>query len=330
MINRKVALPLLMGLLGVSLVGAVAFGTFPVSFAALLAGDLSQQQVVTAIRLPRVLLGAVVGAALAVSGAALQGLFRNPLADPGLVGISAGAALAVGFAIVFMEPFLHVLGLYGLSIAAFAGGLLTCLVIFRFAKVAGVFSVTHMLLAGIAINAIAAAGIGVLTYLSDDQQLRTLIFWTMGNLGGAFWSPLLVATTIVVPAILALIKNAAKLNLLLLGEEEAVNLGVNAERLKLIVIFCSALAVGAAVAAAGIIGFVGLVVPHLIRLTLGPDNRLLIPAGALLGATLLVVADGFARTIVSPAEMPVGILTSLIGGPFFLWLLMKQYSIRLR
>jgi len=230
MINRKVALVLLMGLLGVSLVGAVAFGTFPVSFSALLEGDLSQQQVIMAIRLPRVLLGAVVGAALAVSGAALQGLFRNPLADPGLVGISAGAALAVGFAIVFMEPFLNTLGLYGLSIAAFAGGLMTCFVIFRFAKVAGVFSVTHMLLAGIAINAIAAAGIGVLTYLSDDQQLRTLIFWTMGNLGGAFWSPLLVATTIIVPTIMVLIKNSGKLNILLLGEDEATNLGVNAER----------------------------------------------------------------------------------------------------
>ena len=183
-----------------------------------------------------------------------------------------------------------------------------------------------LLLAGIAINAIAMAGTGFLTYLSDDQQLRALTFWTMGSLGGALWPAVAVVATVVVPAILVLIRNAGEINILLLGEEEARHLGVDSDRLKLIIVLCAAFSVGAAVAVSGIIGFVGLVVPHLIRLTIGPDHRVLIPASAVLGGILLVVADTFARTLVAPAEMPVGILTSMIGGPFFLWLLFKQYS----
>jgi iron complex transport system permease protein len=255
----------------------------------------------------------------------MQGLFRNPLADPGLIGIASGAALLVAVMIVLAGPFTGTFGLYGLSIAAFTGGLATCIVIFRFARLTGTFSVTYMLLAGIAINALAGAGTGFLTYISNDQQLRTLTFWTMGSLGRALWPAVIVCATIVIPATLLLIRNARELNILLLGEDEAKHLGVDSERLKRNIIVCTALSVGAAVAVSGIIGFVGLVVPHLIRLTIGPDHRLLIPASALLGALLLTIADTFARTIVSPAEIPVGILTSLIGGPFFLWLLVKQY-----
>lgn len=320
----------LSGLLCGALVLAASIGAVSIPVSSLLNGDLSEQQeaVLFHIRVPRVLLAALVGASLAVSGAAMQGLFRNPLADPGLIGISSGAALAVAVVIVLAGPFAGALGLYGLSIAAFAGGLTTCMLIFRFAQLTGTFSVTYMLLAGIAINALAGAGVGFLTYLSNDEQLRSLTFWTMGSLGGALWLAVAVAATVILPAIFFLFRNAREINILLLGEHEARHLGVDSQRLKLVIIICTALSVGAAVAVSGIIGFIGLVVPHLMRLTIGPDHRLLLPASALFGAFLLLVADTFARTVVSPAEMPVGILTSLIGGPFFLWLLVKQYSRR--
>jgi heme transport system permease protein len=311
-----------------ALIIASTQGAFPIPLTSLLQTTLTEQEqaVFFSIRLPRVLLAIVVGASLAVSGAALQGLFRNPLADPGLIGIASGAAFAVAIMIVLVGQVSGFFGLYGLSFAAFIGGFITSIVIFNFAKSNGFSSVTYMLLAGIAINALAAAGTGFLAYLSDDQQLRTLTFWTMGNLGAALWPSVIICSSIALPACFFLFKNGQQLNILILGEDEAKHLGVNSNKLKRNIIICTALSIGAAVAVSGIIGFVGLVVPHLIRLTLGPDHRLLMPASALLGAILLVIADTIARTIVSPAEIPVGIFTSLIGGPFFLWLLIKQYS----
>lgn len=317
-------------LLVVVIVAAALTGVVPISPGDLFSASLSetQQTVLYSLRLPRVMLAAVVGAALAVSGAAMQGLFRNPLADPGLIGVAGGAALAVAVMLVLVGPGANALGLYGLSLAAFAGGLGACALIFKFAKLTGSFSVTYMLLAGIAINALTGAGTGFLSYISDDEQLRALTFWTMGGVDGALWPAVIIGTTIIAPAIIALIRNGQRLNILLLGEEEARHLGVNSERLKRTVMLCTSLSVGAAVALTGIIGFIGLVVPHLIRLFIGPDHRVLIPASAVLGALLLVAADTFARTMFSPAEVPVGILTSLIGGPFFLWLLMKHYRAR--
>ncbi len=315
-------------LLGVVLLAACT-GAVSIPLTQILSGDLTsaQQAVLYNIRLPRIALAVIVGVSLAVSGAAMQGLFRNPLADPGLIGISSGAALAVAVVIVLSGGALSgLLGLYILGTAAFVGGLLTCLAIFRFARLNGQFSVTYMLLAGIAITALTGSGIGFLTYISTDQQLRALSFWTMGSVGGALWPAVGVAATVIFPVNMILIHNAQKLNILLLGEEEAKHLGIETEKLKRLIIVCTALSVGVAVAVSGLIGFVGLVVPHLIRLTIGPDHRLLLPASALLGAVLLLIADSVARTIVTPAEMPVGILTSLIGGPFFLWLLVKQYS----
>ncbi|MBL4740948.1 MAG: iron ABC transporter permease [Sneathiella sp.] len=288
--------------------------------------DQLQQSVLLNIRLPRALLAMLVGAALGISGAAMQGLFRNPLADPGLIGISSGAALAVAISIVLIGPATGFLGLYGLGLAAFVGGTITSLVILRLSKISGLFSVTHMLLAGIAINALTFAGTGVLTYLSDDQQLRAFTFWTMGSLGGALWTQVFVCASITVPAIWIFVLKSRQLNILLLGEENATYLGIDTARLKRTIIMTTALTVGAAVALSGLIGFVGLVVPHLIRLLFGANHQLLIPLSAILGAALLLLADTFARTIVSPAELPVGILTSLIGGPFFLWLLIKQTS----
>ena len=326
-LNRPV-LAILCILLMVVICIAAATGAVSIPLMDFFAGTLNAQQeaVLSSIRLPRVLLASIVGAALAVSGAAMQGLFRNPLADPGLIGISGAAALAAGMVIVLAGPASDIFGLYGISMAAFSGACLVSFLIFAIARHGGAVSVISLLLAGIAINAISFAGTGFLMFISDEEELRALTFWTMGGLGGALWPAVMVAATVVIPATIILIRSAGKLNILLLGEQEAQHLGVDSERLKRTVIICTALSVGAAVAVSGIIGFVGLVVPHLIRLTIGPDHRLLMPAAALLGALLLVVADTFARTIVSPAEMPVGILTSLIGGPFFLWLLIKQYA----
>ena len=322
------ALLLLFGILVLSLAVAATFGAVTIPIKDLVTWSMTdiQESILTSIRAPRLFLGALVGAALAISGAALQGLFRNALADPGLIGVSSGAHLAVAAVIVFSGTLTGVLGLYGLSIAAFVGSLAACFVIFHFARLTGTFSVTYMLLTGVAINALAMAGVGFLSFISNDQQLRAISLWSMGSVGGALWPSVIVCGSIVVPAIFFLLRNAREMNILLLGEEEAQYLGVDSERIKRNVIVCTALCVGASVALTGLIGFVGLVVPHLVRLTIGPDHRWLIPASALLGAILLTVADTLARTIVAPTEMPVGILTSLIGGPFFLWLLMRQFS----
>ena len=228
------ALPLLAFLLvAVALISA-SIGAVSIPLADIMSGSLSDQQaaVLNSIRLPRVLLAVIVGGALAVSGAAMQGLFRNPLADPGLIGIATSAALAVAFVIVLAGPIAGYLGLYALSVAAFVGALAACFVIFRFARLTGTFSVTYMLLTGIAINALSAAGVGFLTFLSDDQQLRTLTFWTMGSLGGALWVSVIVAATIIIPSAVILVRNARELNVLLLGESEARYLGVEVERLK--------------------------------------------------------------------------------------------------
>lgn len=318
-----IALLIIMGL-------ATSIGIIDVSLLALLSGQLDAQQatVVMSLRLPRVLLSACVGAALAISGAAMQGLFRNPLADPSLIGIAGGAALAVAIAIVVGVPLVGWLGLYGLSFAAFIGGLLSCILIFYCARMSGTFVISYMLLAGIAVNAFAASATGFLAYSSDDQQLRSLTFWTMGGFGNALWPSVIVCLGIIAPSIYILLRSARALNILLLGDEEAYYLGVNSAGLQRRIIVCTAMAVGASVAVSGIIGFVGLVVPHLIRITIGSDHRLLLPAAALLGAILLVSADTFARSVLSPLEVPVGVLTGLVGGPFFLWLLLQQYGRR--
>jgi iron complex transport system permease protein len=283
-----------------------------------------QQAVLLSIRLPRVLLGLMVGSSLAVAGAAMQGLFRNPLADPGLVGVSSGAAFAAVLVIVLGVTVFDASNLYALPVAAFLGGLATTLLIGRIASSDGRVSISTMLLAGIAIAALTGAGTGLLTFAANDAQLRSITFWGLGSLGGATWELVLSAAPFLILATLMLPRVARALNAMLLGEAEAGHLGVNVERVKRTVIICTALAVGSSVAVAGVIGFVGLVVPHLVRLAIGPDHRGLIPASALLGSSLLVAADVIARTVVAPAELPIGIVTSLLGAPFFLWLLMKK------
>jgi len=278
------------------------------------------------IRLPRSLLGLCVGAVLALSGVAMQGLFRNPLADPGLVGVSGGAALGAAIAIVggsLLGGLPPAWAPYLLSLCAFGGGLAVTAVVYRFGRRDGQTQVATMLLAGVALTAMSGAGVGLFTYLADDATLRSLTFWNLGSLNGAsyprLWPLLLVALGVA----LWLPRRADALNALLLGESEARHLGFAVERIKLELVLCTALGVGAAVAAAGLIGFIGLVVPHLMRLLVGPDHRVLLPASLLAGASLLLLADLAARLLLAPAELPIGIVTALLGAPFFLYLLVR-------
>jgi iron complex transport system permease protein len=293
--------------------------------------DEVQAQVLWSIRVPRVLLGGLVGAGLAVSGAALQGLFRNPLADPTLIGVSSGAALAVALALVFGGAALAALGAaapFALPVAALLGGVTAVSIVWRLAARRGSTSVTTMLLVGIAINALCGAGIGVCIYAANDAQLRDVTFWMLGSLNGATWALIAATAPFFVLAFAVLPRLARGLNAMLLGEEEAGHLGVRVDRVKRWLVASSALAVGAAVSVSGMIGFVGLVVPHIVRLTLGPDHRVLIPASALLGAIGLIGADIIARTVLGPADLPIGIVTALLGSPIFLWLLVWPAATR--
>ncbi|WP_188052389.1 FecCD family ABC transporter permease [Aureimonas fodinaquatilis] len=284
--------------------------------------------IVLDIRLPRVCMALAVGAALALSGAMMQGLFRNPLADPGLVGVSSGAALAAVTIIVLgahLAPVLpEFLMRHLLPFGAFAGAMASTALIYRLSTVDGRTSIATMLLIGIALGALAGAITGILTFISDDQQLRQLTFWSMGGLSGATWGKLLAVLPLMLPAFLAAPFLAKALNRMAMGESEAFHLGVSVQWMKRICILIIAAAVGSAVSVSGTIGFVGLVAPHLIRTLIGPDHRSLLPAAALFGAALLAAADLVARTIVAPAELPIGILTAIIGAPFFLYLLMGR------
>lgn len=283
------------------------------------------------IRLPRLVLGILVGAALAVSGAVMQGLFRNPLADPGLVGIGAGAGLGAITAIV-LGGFLPValqtaLSYYIVPLAAFFGGWITTLLLYRIATSRGRTSVAVMLLGGIAIGSLAGAVSGVLIYMADDSQLRDLTFWGLGSLAGATWDKVVIAGPLIILALASTPFLARSLNALALGEAPAAHMGIPVQRMKNISILAVAAAVGAAVAVSGGIGFVGIVVPHLLRILIGPDHRYLLPNSALLGATLLIAADMISRTVIAPAELPIGIVTATLGGPFFLWILLRNRSL---
>ncbi|MGX7873262.1 FecCD family ABC transporter permease [Mesorhizobium sp. ORM6] len=283
------------------------------------------------IRLPRVILGMLVGAALAVCGAVMQGLFRNPLADPGLIGVSAGSSLGAVSVIVLggtvLAPVTALLGTLALPLAAFCGGLAATLVLYQVATRQGRTSVATMLLAGIALGALAMALTGILIFVADDRQLRDLTFWSLGSLGGATWAKIASVGPIMTLALATMPFLSRGLNALALGEATAGHLGISVQRLKYTAIVGVSTAVGAAVAVSGGIGFVGIVVPHLLRLLIGPDNRYLLPASALLGASLLLLADAVARTIVAPAELPIGIVTAIAGAPFFLWILLRKRGV---
>ncbi len=290
--------------------------------------DNRDRAIVWAIRLPRACLGVLIGVGLALSGSLLQGLFRNPLADPQLIGVSGGAAFAAVGTIVLghsvLLPFTDALGIYALPTAAFAGCLATTALMYRLSTVDGRTFVATMLLAGIAINALAMSGMGFFIFMSDDRQLRDITFWMMGSLGGATWQQVVTVLPFIALPGLLVAYLARALNAFILGEREAVHLGFDVETTKLLAIGAVALCVGSSVAMSGVIGFVGLVVPHLVRLIAGSDNRIVLPASSLAGAILLLIADLVARTVVVPAELPIGLVTSAIGGPFFLWLLVSR------
>ena len=290
--------------------------------------ELGQEQVIWSLRFPRMLMSVLVGTALAVAGASLQGIFRNPLADPALIGVSSGAALAAALIIVLSPTWL--MSFEGtarymiIPIAAFGGGLLTTWIVYRLATHEGRTSVATMLLAGIALNALCGAGVGILTYISDDAALRSLINWSLGSLSSSAWITVAVVAPFILLATFLLTREAKNLNLLLLGESEAFHLGVDLRRLKLKVVLFSALAVGAAVGFTGLIGFIGLVVPHIVRMLMGPDHRILVPSSAILGAIVLLLADVASRTVVSPSELPIGIVSAVLGAPFFLFLMVRH------
>ncbi len=280
------------------------------------------------IRLPRTLMGLLIGASLAVSGVIMQGIFRNPLADPGTVGVGTGAGLGAVIFIVLgqtvLAPVTYFLGIYHVPLAAFTGGLLTTWILYRVATRQGQTSVMTLLLAGIALGAISGALMGILIYMADDRQLRDLTFWGLGSLAGSTHVKLMSIAPFMLLLFLGCFRVLKGLNMISLGEAAAYHMGTDVQKLKNQAILLVALSTGASVAATGGIGFIGIVVPHLLRLWIGPDHHRLVPASALLGGSLLLGADMVARQIVAPAELPIGIVTALIGGPFFLWILLKN------
>jgi iron complex transport system permease protein len=286
-----------------------------------------EQLVLLEIRLPRLLLGAFVGSALALSGAMMQGMFRNPLADPGLIGVSSGAALAAVATIAASNglalPLVRALGPYLLPVAAFGGGILATVALVAVAARHGELAVGTLLLAGVALAALASSLTGLIAYASDDRELRDLTLWMLGSLSGASWPKALAVAPFALGLALAVPRLVRGLNGLVLGEAEAFHLGIDVDRMKRVVIVATAAATGAAVAVSGIVGFVGIIVPHLVRLLAGPDHRIVLPGSALLGAALVLWADVLARMLVRPAELPLGVVTALLGAPLFLHLIRR-------
>lgn len=286
----------------------------------------TSREIILNIRLPRVLQAALVGASLSVAGATMQGLFRNPLADPYIIGVSSGAALGASAAIVFGIS-LGFGGFGAVPLLAFAGGLLTIVVVYHISRQGGAVPVMTLLLAGIAIGAFLSALVSLMIFYSGER-MHQVVFWMMGGLGGARWSYLQVMLPYVFLGYGCIAYFARDLNAMLLGEDTAHYLGIDAEKMKKVFLVAASLLVSAAVSTSGIIGFIGLVVPHIVRLLAGPDHRFLLPVSALCGAILLIGADTLARTIIAPAELPVGIITALLGAPFFLYLLRQRKKLR--
>ncbi|TOQ82175.1 iron ABC transporter permease [Vibrio parahaemolyticus] len=326
----------LSGFLAFIAIASITVGPMNISFTDSLRGLIGAhselaphiQLVINEIRLPRTILCMFIGAILAICGVVMQGLFRNPLAEPGIIGVSAGAALGGAFAIVIFAEFSQnhpqLMNLAALPLFAFLGGALTTVLVYWLGTNKFGTSVTIMLLAGVAISALSGAAIGFLNFSADDQMLRDLTLWSMGSLAGANWAGIGLASVTLVVLLFWFHKKAMSLNALLLGESEARHLGIPVQKLKRQLILLSAVGVGVTVSICGAIGFIGLVIPHLGRMLAGPDHRTLLPISALLGALLLTCADMIARVLLAPAELPVGIVTALIGAPFFIYLLFQQ------
>jgi iron complex transport system permease protein len=272
------------------------------------------------IRFPRVVMAVLVGAALAAAGAVMQGVFGNPLAEPGVVGVSSGAAVAAAATIALG---LTALGPWTTAAAAFVGGLVATFAVYAMARAGGRTEVVTLVLTGVAVNAICGAGLALFTFLGDTQAREEIVFWQLGSLNGTRWVYVGIVAPFVVAGLVGSLLLARRLDMLSLGERSARHLGVDVERLRVVAVVVVALLTAAAVAFCGIIAFVGLVVPHLVRMAVGPGHRVLVPASALGGAVLLLAADLVARTAVPYAELPIGMLTALVGGPFFLWLVYR-------
>lgn len=291
------------------------------------AGASIEERLFLQIRLPRVLLCAFTGAALAVSGALMQALFRNPIVEPGLVGTSSGAAFGAAFVFVMGKnlggPWVEAAGPFLLPLFAFAGGGGATWLVYRLSNVFGKVNVNTLLLAGIAVNALAAGGTGFFSYIARDPQARSIVFWNLGTLSGADWQNTGLVAVTTIAGIALSYRYAKALNALMLGETEAGYLGVRTGRLKGRVLLMNTFMVAVATSVVGVIAFVGLVVPHILRLLKSTDNRFLISASALLGAILLNFADMLARVIVAPSEFPIGVLTAVAGAPVFLYLLIR-------
>lgn len=272
------------------------------------------------VRFPRIALAIVVGAALATAGALMQGIFGNPLAEPSVVGVSTGAAFAAAVVIVFQ---IQLIGSWTIALFAFVGGLVTTLLVYALSRADGRTEVVTLVLTGIAVNAVCSAGLALMIFLGDTAAREQIVFWQLGSLNGTRWQYVGVVAPLVVVGVAGSMIMARKLDVLALGDRAARHVGIDVERLRLVAIVLVALLTAAAVSFAGIIAFVGLVVPHLVRMLVGPGHRVLVPASALAGAVLLLAADLVARTALTYADLPIGMLTSLVGGPFFFWLLRR-------
>ncbi|MGJ1362582.1 FecCD family ABC transporter permease [Sphingobacterium spiritivorum] len=339
--KEKIIIISLLIILPVTMIVAMGMGAFyipvrdvlvllgqKIGLASSVAVDDIYGDVLFIVRLPRVLMGVLVGAALGISGAAIQGIFRNPLAEPGLIGISAGASLfavlIIAFETVLFVGLSELIGYYLLAFGAFAGAGITSLLVYQLSRKKGRPRVTTMLLAGIAINAFAGALTGLITYMADEQQLRTITFWMLGSLGGATWENVAAVTPFILIPLLLLPFFSKALNAFALGESQADLLGMRTDRVKRWVVLLSTMAVGASVSVSGIIGFVGLLVPHTVRLMGGVEHKYVLVSSTLFGALILTVADILARVLAAPVELPIGVITALLGTPVFLYILLTE------
>lgn len=319
-----------------AVVASIVIGPVEISWYeiyAVLDGSLDTSRsldVLIEIRLPRALSALAIGATLGLSGALTQALFRNPLADPALLGITSGAALAIAIVMVFASVFNELIELseaiqYWLyPIAAFFGAVFMCHFLLLLSRVMSLVSISSLLLCGLALNALASAVIGLCIYVANDQQLRSFTFWTLGTLSGASWSYLWILMISLVVGLITALSLASKLNALAMGDHVAQHLGLELSQIKVLTILCVALLCGVCVAVSGVIGFISLIAPQIVRVLFGSDHRTVLPISMLTGAVLLIVADTLAKNLVSPTEIPVGIFTSLIGAPYFLYLLNKK------
>lgn len=341
---RKMALAIIGSVLLVAIMLSLVTGAYPITasevlgiFAHKLGMPVShlaaeKMNVLWTIRLPRVLLAIVVGGSLAVAGVCLQGLFRNPLVEPAIIGVSSGSALFAVIIIVFSSSIgwqlQSFIGVFALPLSAFVGGLLNTILVYKLASKAGKTDIAILILAGVAMNALSGALIGLAIYFGDDNAIRNFTFWSLGSLGGASWTKLYIVGTLIIISSLIMLSFPRALNAFALGESEAFHMGIDVQKVKMTLLVFSALAVGAGVSVTGAIGFVGLVVPHLVRMVLGADHHTLLPASFLVGAILMLGSDILARVLTAPAELSVGIITALIGAPFFLYILLNFKSKR--